>query len=155
MRTVEMSGEIQHSRGHGGNDFRQLLRETGLDFPDMILATCNWFQSVDKGKFFEKGGDHADEMETSLMLHIQPELVRPLKEAGSGKSSVFGVEGLNESWAWTERKWHLASEDTGIGDPRKATPEKGQAYFHAVTSKLADLIRGLAQSTPEDLYRSV
>ena len=40
--------------GHGGNDFRQIVREVGAAYPDMLLATCNWFQSVDQGKIFEK-----------------------------------------------------------------------------------------------------
>ena len=30
--------------GHGGNNFKPLLRELGLEFPDMFLSLCNWFQ---------------------------------------------------------------------------------------------------------------
>jgi creatinine amidohydrolase len=138
--------------GHGGNDFRQMLREVGRRFPEMFLATCNWYQSVDKTEFFENGGDHADEMETSLMLFARPGLVLPLKEAGEGKSRRFSVEELNESWAWTERKWTRTTEDTGIGDPRKATVEKGERYFRAVTAKLAALMEGIAGTEDKDLY---
>ena len=69
---------------HGGNDFKTMLRELGLEFQNMFLTTCNWFQSVDRSKFFEQPGDHADEMETSLLLHLKPKLVLPLGEAGDG-----------------------------------------------------------------------
>ena len=138
--------------GHGGNDFRQIIREVGFHFPDMFISTCNWFQSVDKTSLFENQGDHADEMETSLMLHTWPQLVRPLEEAGVGKAKKFRVSALNESWAWTERKWTQTTEDTGIGDPRKATKKKGEIYFKAVTEKLAKLMIELAEADPDRLY---
>jgi creatinine amidohydrolase len=138
--------------GHGGNHFKQIVREVGAHFPDMFISTCNWFQSVDKAAMFENQGDHADEMETSLMLYTWPELVRPLAKAGPGKAKRFRVDGLNESWAWTERKWTRTTEDTGIGDPRKATKEKGETYFRAVTEKLARLMLELAQVDPDQLY---
>lgn len=140
--------------GHGGNDFKQMLREVGQHVPDMLLATCNWFQSVDKEILFENEGDHADEMETSLMLYAWPGLVLPLDEAGEGESKRFSVKELNESWAWTERKWTLTTEDTGIGNPKKATVEKGEKYFRAVTEKLAGLMKGLAETEAEDFYTS-
>lgn len=138
--------------GHGGNDFKQMLREVGLHYPDMLLSTCNWYQSVDKSTIFEEEGDHADEMETSLMLYAHPELVLPLEEAGPGAAKKFGVKELNENWAWMERKWILTTEDTGIGDPRKATAEKGELYYNAVTEKLAQLMNGLATTSWENLY---
>ena len=68
--------------GHGGNNFKALLREVGAKYPKMLLLTTNFFQTVDRKQFFEESGDHADEMETSLMLHLRPDLVLPLDEAG-------------------------------------------------------------------------
>ncbi len=138
--------------GHGGNDFRQIIREVGRQFPDMFLSTCNWFQSVNKGALFDHSGDHADEMETSLMMYTWPGFVLPLDQAGSGEAKKFAVEELNESWAWTERKWTETTSDTGIGDPRKATAEKGEKYFKAVTENMARLMIGLAKTNIEDLY---
>ncbi len=138
--------------GHGGNDFKQMIREVGRHFPDMWISTCNWFQSVDKDAIFEHRGDHADEMETSLMLHAWPDLVLPLDRAGSGKSRKFSVDALNESWAWTERKWSRTTRDTGIGDPRKATREKGARYFREVTEKMAGLMVQLAGTDLSELY---
>ncbi|MEA3462895.1 MAG: creatininase family protein [Bacteroidota bacterium] len=138
--------------GHGGNDFRQILREVGANYPDLFMATCNWFQSVDQSRIFESDGGHADEMETSLMLYTHPELVKPLDQAGEGKAKKFSIEALNESWAWTERKWTRCTDDTGVGDPRKATLEKGEQYFREVTAKLANLFVSLAETGDAELY---
>ena len=138
--------------GHGGNDFRQIIREVGSNYLDLFIATCNWFQSVNQSKIFENDGGHADEMETSLMLYTFPDLVKPLDQAGDGKARKFSIKALNESWAWAERKWTRISKDTGVGDPRKATVEKGERYFTEVTGKLKDLMAELAGTGTGDLY---
>ena len=137
---------------HGGNDFKQILRELGLKFPKMFLSSCNWYQAVDKAAYFDHQGDHADEMETSLLLYLTPDLVRPLTEAGSGTEKKIKIKGLREGWAWTERKWSDVTEDTGIGNPRKATKEKGERYFNAVTDKIAQLFIDIARADLNDLY---
>ncbi len=137
---------------HGGNDFKQILRELGLEFPDMFLATCNWFTSVEEKDYFDNIGDHAGEMETSVILHLAPNLVRPLEEAGSGKSKRIKIKGVEEGWAWTERKWSQVTNDTGIGDPSKATKEKGEKYFKAVTEKMAKLFIQIADADINELY---
>lgn len=137
---------------HGGNDFKPMLRELGLKFPKMYLSTCNWFQSVNKDDFFEHKGDHADEMETSLILHVAPHLVLPLGEAGSGKEKKHKLIAFREGWVWSERKWSQVTDDTGIGNPKTATKEKGEAYFNAVTKKVAELLIDLAKIDKNDLY---
>ena len=138
--------------GHGGNDFKQMIRELGVLYPKMMICTCNWYQSVENSDFFEKGGGHADEMETSLMLYLAPELVLPIKEAGRGAAKKFKIKALNEKWAWAERKWSKVTSDTGIGDPSMATPEKGEKYFKAVVEKISDLMLGLSKADIDDMY---
>ncbi len=138
--------------GHGGNNFKQMLRELGLKFPKMFLASCDWYKSVDKKEYFENDGDHADEMETSLMLYLSSGLVLPLEEAGSGKDKKINITGIREGWAWSERKWSQVTEDTGIGNPKKASKEKGEIYFKAVTAKLAQLFIEIASADPNNLY---
>jgi creatinine amidohydrolase len=86
------------------------------------------------------------------MLYSTPELVKPIEQAGEGRAREFGVGALNESWAWTERKWTLCTDDTGVGDPRKATLEKGKQYFQEVTAKLAKLFVDLAGTASGDMY---
>src|SRR4051812_25532386 len=121
---------------HGGNDFRTMIRELGLKFPRMFLTSCNWYQSIDQKQFFEIKDDHAGEMETSLMMFLRPDLVLPLSEAGDGASKKFKITGIREGWAWAERKWTQVTKDTGVGDPRKPSKEKGEKYFKAVTEKV-------------------
>jgi len=138
---------------HGGNDFKPVLRELGLQYPDMFLAFTNWFTALNKSKYFEHDGDHADEMETSLLLHVRPDLVGPLDQAGPGQENKIKIEGIRDGWAWTERKWSLATNDTGIGDPRQATSEKGAACFRDITLKMAGLFVEIAQADLHDLYQ--
>jgi len=137
---------------HGGNDFRTMIRELGLQFPKMFLCTCNWYQAVDQKDFFENKDDHAGEMETSVIMHLKPQLVRPLSEAGDGAAKKFRVAAIREGWAWAERKWMQVTKDTGVGDPRKASPEKGAKYFKAVTEKVAAFFTEVAGADKNDLY---
>lgn len=137
---------------HGGNDFKQILRETGSKFPNMFLSCCNWFTALDKKEYFTNDGDHADEMETSMLLYLAPCLVLPLDQAGHGVEKKIKIKSLNESWAWTERKWSKATEDTGIGNPKHATKEKGEKYFKAVVEKMANLFLEIAKADLNNLY---
>lgn len=137
---------------HGGNDFKTMIRELGLRFPDMFLTTCNWFQAMDQKQFFENKDDHAGEMETSLMMYLRPDLVLPLNEAGDGAAKKFKFTAIREGWAWAERKWTRVTKDTGVGDPRKATKEKGEKFFKAVSEKVAKFFEEVAKTKKEDFY---
>jgi creatinine amidohydrolase len=137
---------------HGGNDFKTMIRELGLEFPKMFLCSCNWYQAIDQKQFFENKDDHAGEMETSVIMHLTPHLVRPLHEAGDGASKKFRFEGMREGWAWAERKWLQVTKDTGVGDPRKASAEKGKKYFKAVTEKVGLFFFEVAKADNENLY---
>ena len=138
---------------HGGNDFKAMIRELGLKFPDMFLTTCNWFQAMDQKQFFENKDDHAGEMETSLLLFLRPDLVLPLNEAGDGSAKKFKFSAIREGWAWAERKWTRVTNDTGVGDPRKASREKGENFFKAVTEKVALFFEEVAKTKKEDFYQ--
>lgn len=137
---------------HGGNDFKTMVRELGLRFPRMFLCACNWYQAVDQKDFFENKDDHAGEMETSLLMHLAPGLVRPLSEAGDGAAKKFRIAAIREGWAWAERKWTQVTKDTGVGDPRKASAEKGKKYFRAVTEKVAGFLEDVARADINDLF---
>lgn len=134
--------------GHGGNCFKNMIRDLAVDYPDFIIATSDWYAVVPATDYFEAPGDHADELETSVMMHYHPELVH-LNEAGEGLSKPFAISSLNEKVAWTPRNWQQVSEDTGIGNPRKATAEKGGRYARAVAEKYAKLFVEFAK---ESLY---
>jgi creatinine amidohydrolase len=137
--------------GHGGNGFHQIIRELQPQLR-IFLCALDWYTCVDAKKYFAEVGDHAGEMETSLMQHVAPEVVRPLGEAGSGATHKFRVRGLREGWAWAPREWTKATDDTGVGNPRAATPEKGAAYFTAVTTQIAGFLTELAAADPKQMY---
>lgn len=138
---------------HGGNNFKPMVRELGVKYPKMFIAICDWFRAVDKRGYFDHSdGDHADEMETSVLMYLRPELVAPLDEAGDGKAKVYKIKALREGWASAERKWSQVTEDTGVGDPRKATPEKGKAYLEAAMQKVSQLFIELAKADLDDMY---
>ena len=137
---------------HGGNNFKPLVRELGLKYPEMFICFSNWFQSMDRSKYFQEDGDHAEEMETSLILHLRPELVLPKDKWGDGASKKFKIKAFTEGWVWAERKWSEISKDTGVGNPRYATKEKGAEFFREVTIKMADLFLELCKADVHDLY---
>jgi creatinine amidohydrolase len=137
--------------GHGGNDFRQLIREL-QPAVGLFLCTINWFTVVDPRPHFAEPGDHAGEMETSVILHLAPELVLPLSEAGSGAARRFKIAALREGWAWAPRRWTRVTKDTGVGDPKAATAEKGARYVAAVAARIAAFLVELAAADPDDLY---
>lgn len=138
---------------HGGNNFKPMLRELGLKYPKMLLVMAFCFNILDKKEYFEEAGDHADEMETSLMLHLKPEWVRPLEEAGLGKEKKSKITAIREGWAWSERHWSSVTEDTGIGNPKKSTKEKGERFFKDISGKIAELIVDLDQLDIENRYQ--
>ena len=137
--------------GHGGNDFRQMIRELQPTV-ELLLCQLNWYSCIDPRPYFTESGDHAGELETSVMQHLVPELVRPLEQAGSGRAKRFAVQGFRDGWAWTPRHWIEVTEDTGVGNPAAASAEKGSRFFTAVTERIAGFLKELAESDPAALY---
>ncbi|HMA24603.1 MAG: creatininase family protein [Gemmatimonas sp.] len=137
--------------GHGGNDFRQMIREL-QPRTRVFLSTINWWSCVDVRQFVEDAGDHAGEAETSAMLHLAPDLVRPLDEAGPGRAHPSRLRGIREGWAWAPRRWTQVTADTGIGNPAKATAEKGAAYVGAAVERIGDFLVELAALKLDELY---
>lgn len=137
--------------GHGGNDFRQIIRELQPDTA-VFLAQVNWWSCVDVKQFVEQSGDHAGEAETSAMLHLAPQLVRPLEEAGPGRARGSRLTGVREGWAWAPRRWTQVTDDTGIGDPSQSTAAKGEAYVNAAADQIGGFLVELAALDLSDLY---
>ena len=137
--------------GHGGNDFRQVIRELQAS-TTVLLSQVNWYQAVPAAAHFDEPGDHAGELETSVMQHLRPDLVRPLSTAGPGKARRHRIQGFREGWAWMPRPWTKVTDDTGVGNPAKSTAAKGEAYFAAVVAKLGSFLTELAEADPSDLF---
>jgi creatinine amidohydrolase len=131
---------------HGGNQFQPLVRDLQSEY-GILIVVANFYEMVPdvKQAVFESPGDHADELETSLLLHLCPELVE-LQHAGKGERVPFAIKALAQPGVWTPRPWSKSHPDTGSGDPSRATAEKGKQYFDAVTVALAELLVNLASA---------
>lgn len=153
VRSLEAAGiaRLVIVNGHGGNDFKPLVRELQAE-TDVFLSALDWWRAAPAADHFDDPGDHAGELETSTVMHLRPDLVRPLAEAGDGAERPFRVAALREGWAWAPRDWRLMTADTGVGDPAAATPDKGAAFFEAVTVRLASFLVELAAMDPADPY---
>ncbi len=138
--------------GHGGNEFRQMLRELQAKHPRMFLSTLNWYQAHTGVGIIDEIGDHADERETSLLLHLHPELVLPKKDWGAGTDNAWKLKAMREKWAWAQRAWTKATNDTGSGDPKLSTAEKGERYFKAIAGRVAEYLVELAAVKLDSLY---
>lgn len=137
--------------GHGGNEFRQIIRELQPQVK-VFLCTMNWYTVLNAAEYFLEPGDHAGELETSVMQAVAPELVLPLSEAGDGAEKRPTIAAFREGWAWAPRPWSKVSADTGIGNPEAATAAKGAQFAAAVTRRVAGFLTELAATHPEQLY---
>lgn len=134
--------------GHGGNSFKNMIRDLSVDIPDMLIAAGEWYKPEPAKEYFDQPGDHADELETSAMMHYHPELVN-LAEAGPGGKGGFSGPALSRGVAWLPRNWSRISDDTGIGNPSLATAEKGARFTKACAEDFAQVIADLCA---DDLY---
>jgi creatinine amidohydrolase len=136
--------------GHGGNDFKPLLRSM---YPDSSVFMClvDWWKvGSDKlREIFDNPGEHADEMETSVGMALFGDLVH-LPEAGDGSVHPSMFEAINKGWVSIARPWHLVTKDSTHGDPRKSSKEKGEAYVQLVVDRLTEFVVQLAKTPISD-----
>ncbi|HEY7326521.1 MAG TPA: creatininase family protein [Gemmataceae bacterium] len=138
--------------GHGGNELKPLTRELHHRTA-VFLCVCDWFRMARDiyPDLFEAPGEHADEIETSLGLAFFPELMHPeLADDGAAKPSRF--DAINRGWISITRPWHLVSANTGLGDPRAATAEKGRRLMDVLVQRLGDFLIELAASPMDEEF---
>lgn len=138
--------------GHGGNIFKGMIRDLAADFPEVLIASSEWYKVLKAKDYFDQPGDHADEVETSVMMFYHPELVR-LEEAGEGKGGCFRPETLATGAIWVPRNWLKVSHDTGIGDPCLATAEKGERFVNDIVEVYARFFKDFTRDE-DGLYVS-
>ena len=132
---------------HGGNDFKPLIRDVMLECRATIVLVNFWqVRPESLRRIFTDPGDHAGQMETSLLLHLRPELV-VMPQAGRGGSVEWDLPALRKPGTWTPRPWSHVHPDTGAGDPTGATAEKGAEYFEEIAAAVAEVIVQFSQAT--------
>ncbi len=136
---------------HGGNELRALVRELHPEAP-LMLAIVNWWQAGDPS-VFDEPGDHAGELETAAMLHLAPELVSGPDGWGDGQARASVFDGVRKGWAWMPRRWTQVTADTGVGNPRAATAEKGEQFVAQAVERIAAFCIELATADETRLYR--
>jgi creatinine amidohydrolase len=137
--------------GHGGNDFKTIIRELQPKLK-MFLCSLNWYTAAPPKQFFSEPGDHAGELETSMIMHIAPDLVLSLDQAGTGEEKRFEIEGFRSGLAWAPRQWTKISKDTGVGNPKASTADKGKKFSDAVSERISEFLIELAKADTKDLY---
>lgn len=134
--------------GHGGN--RSSLREVARDLRmenRIYSIVWTWFDAIEdliRDIFEGLRVLHADGPETSMMMAIREELIKSNKitDAKEGGSKNWGnfKEGAEVSYDVID-----FSTNGVVGDPTKASKEKGVKLFQAAKEKLSSLIEWLEQ----------
>lgn len=143
--------------GHGGNAslLGTVLAEIGLSNPAVEALGITYFQLaasfVEEVRESEPGGmNHGGEFETSLMLHLRPELVNEEQLAGTYGETPYaeGVRDLTEPGSlvhpYTAIEDH--TESGAIGDPELASAEKGAELFDRLGDELANLLHEIHEN---------
>ncbi|MFH1007235.1 MAG: creatininase family protein [Candidatus Latescibacterota bacterium] len=138
--------------GHGGNEFKGLLR-TLYGRTKVFVTLVDWWKVAgdEHDAVFEASGDHADEMETSVSLALFEELVR-MEDMDDGAVHPTRFEAINQGWAQISRPWHLLTRSAGVGDPRKATKEKGEQYIELTVARMARFIKELSDAQMDETF---
>jgi creatinine amidohydrolase len=131
--------------GHGGNDVpgKQAVfevRQRHRDRSDLLLLFATYWNLVaDPSKAHpglqQQVMGHACEWETSMVLRLNPELVKGHASVGE---VPFGnpFEPASRGWIMTDR-----SQPGHVGDPTHASAEKGEALFQAFTAGTVSMLR--------------
>jgi creatinine amidohydrolase len=154
VRTAERNGmrKFVMLNGHGGNTSVLLAaqRELASQCKSFVGLVEQWVLSHDLEleltETEERG--HACETETSIMLHLAPEFVkmRAAKPTRTRKS-IFSKEGIS-----FVNPWHLYTVNTGIGDPTKATAQKGKKMIEVAVDRLAQALKELSEATIDGIF---
>jgi creatinine amidohydrolase len=144
---------------HGGNDFKPVLRELTNKTP-VKLFLCEWYRGLSAdlaSEIFENPDDHAGEMETSLLLFLQPHLVATDPATGkltadSGAVAKTRFAAVNDGWVSITRPWHLLTTNSGSGNPHQASADKGGRLLEQVSQRLAGFLVELAASPVDERF---
>lgn len=140
--------------GHGGNidPLRVALRSIQLGYPDaQLVGGCYWspaqaaINALLTGQHHFVG--HACEVETSLMLHFRPELVRTNLLEPAGGLVPDDVDGLYECKDMCQR-----TRAGFTGRPDLATAEKGAQICEAILQQWEQTLNKLKQQPLGTFY---
>lgn len=138
--------------GHGGNSFTAFVRQVQCDLGVHVFL-CNWYEVAGDqySQVFSRPDSHAGEMETSMMLHIAPDLVE-LASAGDGKARPFRFEALEKGWVKTSRAFPKLNDHCAVGDPAAASADKGKRFVDVICNRITNFICELSNSKIDEFF---
>ncbi|MBN1302541.1 MAG: creatininase family protein [Melioribacteraceae bacterium] len=144
--TAQGIGKLILVNSHGGNEFKPIIRDLQNQYRVLIVLIDLYKMIPDLiSEIFDVPGDHAGELETSLMMYLSSGKFSTNK-AGDGGRIPFAIDSLNKSGIWTPRPWTKSHPDLGSGNPAAATAEKGEKYFNALCSELSKVITDISDA---------
>lgn len=136
--------------GHGGNHnaIGGASKSIGLDHPDVEVLAMTYFglaaSFIDEIRQSEPGGmNHAGELETSLMLHLRPDLVREDRIEGTHLDEPYthAYDDMFVSGPLSVHRLEEEYSETGaVGDPQFASAETGEAIFEQLCAEMELLV---------------
>jgi creatinine amidohydrolase len=101
------------------------------------LIACLNGASTEFGITANESGSHAGESETSLMMALEGNLV--IKDRFA--PGYIGLTGEKELKIMREQGMHALTKNGVLGDPRKASADKGEIYLNRLTEFLIQEIK--------------
>ena len=138
--------------GHGGNEFKALIRQIQSDL-DVFVFLCNWW-TVGQDRYkeiFTLPDDHAGELETSVAMELYPELIEP-DVAGDGRVRPSRFEAVRQGWVQTSRDFAKLNDHCATANPVHATAEKGRQYLDLCCNRIASFLVDLARSPIDEHF---
>lgn len=137
--------------GHGSNvPFLDIAARQITIGTEAISAMVSWWSLIPKELLSELreseypgGMAHGCELETSVLLYLRPDLVqldKAKRDIPAGTSRFFFWD-LQAPAPINFQEWFSRYSETGtLGDPTKATKEKGEKFVNAVVDQMVALI---------------
>jgi creatinine amidohydrolase len=142
---------------HGGNQTpgQMAVYEVRMrysDRADLWLVLGTWYamaaeRVADLDGMQQEGVIHACEMETSMVLHLLPQLVDTAAARGTTipfESAFYVPDFTRRSRVEVPRTFDSLTEIGALGHPELATAEKGEALFSAVVDEVVAFLREFA-----------
>lgn len=140
-------GRAMLLNGHGGNidPLQVALRRLDREFPGAVLTGAAYWDLAAKELAAlcsgpRKAMGHACELETSMMMHLRPELVRADEIVDDPDLTPDSVKSI--FWA---RDFGRRTDHGAVGYPSQATAEKGKAMVAAAVEAVTRVARGLLE----------
>jgi len=121
---------------------RDLRADTGI--PTLVVSWDDLENDAYRALETQERGGHADEIETSIHLFLQPDLVRMDRAVADYGRPPPDYPGYEPGLFSRDRRDPAYSDSGVYGDPRRATAEKGKQALAILTAQWLKALRGFS-----------